>query len=72
MRVLPKEITDPLSAAVDQRSAQMGVIDLANVDTLSFILTEDIVHKEEKGFQVLGRLDNSDTRGCNLMYLESL
>ena len=70
MRILPKEISDPLSNAINQKSAQLGIIDLANVDTISFILSEDLVHKRKEGFEVLGRLDYSDTRGCNLMYME--
>ena len=71
MRVMPKEITDPLSNASNQRSAQLGIIDLANIDTVSFILTDDLVNKSFEGFEILGRLDYSDVRGCNLMYLEA-
>ena len=45
-----------------------NIIDLANLDSCSFIATSDIGKIHENGdFEVLGRLDDSDTRGCNLM-----
>lgn len=68
LRVRVREYNDPLA---DQAAGKAGVIhltDLANIDTISFIATEDIgiVH-EDGSFEVLGRLDISDLRGCNLM-----
>lgn len=69
MRVLTREINDPLSI-LDKNGALgvINVIDLGNLDTCSFIATDDLgrVHADGQ-FEVLGRLDNSDMRGCNLM-----
>jgi phenylacetate-coenzyme A ligase PaaK-like adenylate-forming protein len=68
MRVLAREITDPLTMLPPGKTGVLNVIDLANFDTCSFIATEDLGRVEEDGsFEVLGRLDNSDIRGCNLM-----
>ncbi len=69
MRVLTREINDPLS--ITRKNGALGVInvvDLGNLDTCSFIATDDLgrVHADEQ-FEVLGRLDNSDMRGCNLL-----
>ncbi len=75
LRVLSREINDPLSCFVPRNdNAQSGklgilnVIDLANLDTCSFIATDDLGRVYSDGsFEVLGRLDNSDMRGCNLL-----
>lgn len=70
MRVLLREVTDPLST-INQAHKVGGikVIDLANLDSCSFIETKDLGSLEEDGiqFKVLGRFDNSEMRGCNLM-----
>ena len=70
MRVLTREINDPLSIIQDEKG-QLGVlnvIDLANLDTCSFIATDDLGRVFADGqFEVLGRLDSSDMRGCNLL-----
>jgi hypothetical protein len=69
MRVVTREINDPLS--INQKNGTLGVInviDLGNIDTCSFIATDDLGRAYENGqFEVLGRLDNSDMRGCNLL-----
>ena len=68
--VCPKvyEITDPLTLSKKGSYGLMNIIDLANIDTCAFIETQDIGKMVDKGsFQILGRLDNSDVRGCNLM-----
>ncbi len=68
MRILLREITDPFGLVPQGRSGLINVIDLANIDTISFIATDDIGRSAEGGyFEVLGRLDYSDIRGCNLM-----
>jgi hypothetical protein len=68
MRVLPRDITDPLCGESRGRTAAINIIDLANIDTISFIATDDLGRVYEDGaFEILGRLDNSDIRGCNLM-----
>lgn len=69
LKVLPRDITDPLSIGEYNRTACLNIIDLGNMHTCSFIATDDIgkVRKDGK-FQVLGRLDYADVRGCSLMY----
>ena len=67
MKVLTRSTTDPLSLVHNQRGL-LNVIDLANVNSCSFIATDDIglVH-QDGSFEVLGRFDTSEIRGCNLM-----
>ena len=68
MRVLTREITDPLSPQMPGKTGGINVIDLANVDSCAFIATEDLGRYFDDGsFEILGRFDNSDVRGCNLM-----
>jgi hypothetical protein len=66
--VLIREIGDPLKVGLSNQNGGINVVDLANFATISFIETEDIGKCNELGhFQVLGRMDNSDVRGCNLL-----
>jgi len=68
MRVLGRDITDPLSTSKLGQTAALNIVDLANINTISFISTDDIGQVyTDHSFRVLGRLDNSDVRGCNLM-----
>jgi phenylacetate-coenzyme A ligase PaaK-like adenylate-forming protein len=68
MKVMCRDITDPLKKGLLSETGGINVIDLANWQTLSFIETEDLGKVYPDGsFEVLGRLDNSDLRGCNLM-----
>ncbi|MFQ5446919.1 MAG: acyl transferase [Saprospiraceae bacterium] len=68
MRVFSREITDPLTAQQPGKTGVLNIIDLANFDSCSFIATDDLGRVFSDGsFEVLGRLDNSDIRGCNLM-----
>ncbi len=68
MQVMTREITDPLSLENLNRPGVINVIDLANIDSCSFIGTDDLGRVFDDGnFEVLGRLDSSDIRGCNLM-----
>lgn len=68
MKILSREVTDPLSLQKPGKTGVLNIIDLANLDTISFIATDDLGRTYEDGsFEVLGRLDNSDVRGCNLM-----
>ena len=74
MKVLVREEDDPLSVMmVDQNkiiSGAANVIDLANVYSCSFIATDDAVKLyPDESFEILGRLDNSDVRGCSLLSL---
>lgn len=67
MRVLTRETEDPLSYTTG-RTGGINVIDLANTYSCAFIATQDLgkVH-DSYTFEVLGRFDHSDVRGCNLM-----
>ncbi len=68
MRVWTREITDPFQPQAYSKVGVLNIIDLANLDTCSFIATDDLGRVYEDGsFEVLGRLDHSDIRGCNLM-----
>ena len=67
-KVLPRDITDPLELGNYKSNAGLNFIDLSNFDTVSFIASEDLGRVYPDGsFEVLGRLDQSDIRGCNLM-----
>ena len=68
MKVLTREITDPLKIERIGRPGAINIIDLANIDSCSFIATDDLGKVYPDGsFEVLGRLDASDIRGCNLL-----
>ncbi|UJP63470.1 long-chain-fatty-acid--protein ligase [Mongoliitalea daihaiensis] len=67
MRILLRDINDPLSYTT-RSTGGINVIDLANFHSCSFIETQDLGRFDEVGkLEVLGRFDNSETRGCNLM-----
>jgi hypothetical protein len=67
MKVLVRDEEDPLVVKESGRGV-LNVIDLANVYSCSFIATDDVgtVH-EDGSFEVHGRIDNSDMRGCSLL-----
>ncbi|MCC7302256.1 MAG: acyl transferase [Bacteroidia bacterium] len=68
MKVLIRDPEDPGHFHTDHRSGNILVIDLNNRDSCSFIATEDIgKHTSGGGFEVLGRMDHAELRGCNLM-----
>jgi hypothetical protein len=68
LRALARDITDPFGFAAPAKNGALNLIDLANLDTISFIATDDLGRVYEDGsFEVLGRLDASDARGCNLL-----
>lgn len=68
LQVLLRDLNDPLTISPSLRSGGINVIDLANVDSCAFIETKDIGRMHGNGlFEVLGRFDNSDIRGCNLL-----
>jgi phenylacetate-coenzyme A ligase PaaK-like adenylate-forming protein len=69
MRFFIREIEDPFQLQSKSRSGGINIVDLANLYSCSFIATKDIGRINENGhLQLLGRFDNSDVRGCNLMY----
>ena len=68
MRVLVRDTNDPFSLLGTGKSGGLNIIDLANIYSCSFIATQDLGRKQpDGGFEVLGRFDNSDIRGCNLL-----
>jgi phenylacetate-coenzyme A ligase PaaK-like adenylate-forming protein len=68
MRLMLRDINDPFYFDNHLRYGGINVIDLANVHSCAFIETQDLGRFHQDGsFEVLGRFDNSDTRGCNLM-----
>jgi hypothetical protein len=68
MKVLIRDPYDPLSMISRKTPGGINIIDLANIYSCSFIATQDIGKAyPDGGFEVLGRFDNSDIRGCNLM-----
>ena len=68
MRVAARENQDPFNLLPWGQSGGLNIIDLANRDSCAFIATDDLarVHSDKR-FEVLGRLDASEIRGCNLM-----
>lgn len=75
MRILLRDINDPFALydhnITTSKTGGINVIDLANLDSCSFIETQDLGRFGEKegSFYVMGRFDNSDIRGCNLMVI---
>ncbi|RRA96725.1 LuxE/PaaK family acyltransferase [Paenimyroides viscosum] len=68
MDVLIRDTEDPLTIIEDGKTGGINVIDLANINSCAFIATQDLGKKQPNfSFEVLGRFDNSDIRGCNLM-----
>jgi phenylacetate-coenzyme A ligase PaaK-like adenylate-forming protein len=69
MKIIIRDPQDPLTLYNEPSgTGGINIIDLANINSCSFIATGDLgrIHEDE-GFEVLGRFDNSDIRGCNLM-----
>ena len=62
-----RDVNDPFSFLGEKKTGGINIIDLANVDSCSFIETKDLGRQQNGKFEVLGRFDNSDIRGCNLM-----
>lgn len=68
MHILIRDTEDPLSLIANGKTGGVNVIDLANINSCSFIATQDLGKKFNNGtFEILGRFDNSDIRGCNLL-----
>lgn len=70
MRVLLADTNDPLNVSAENKKGGINIIDLANINSCSFIATQDLgkMHPDNS-FEVLGRFDSSDVRGCSLMYV---
>ena len=70
MRIQTRDTEDPLSSVGFGQTGGINVIDLANQDSCCFLATQDLGRVYPDGsFEVLGRFDHSDIRGCNLMAL---
>lgn len=70
MDVLIRDTEDALTYIETGKTGGINVIDLANYNSCSFIATQDLGKKyPNQSFEVLGRFDNSDIRGCNLMVM---
>ena len=67
MKILCRDTNDPFSYVESGKTGGINVIDLANVYSCSFIATQDLGKMEGDYFHLMGRFDNSDIRGCNLM-----
>jgi hypothetical protein len=68
MKVITRDTYDPISNLSNDKTGGINVIDLANINSCSFIATQDLGKVYADGsFEVLGRFDNSDIRGCNLL-----
>ena len=67
MRILLRNTEDPFSYVEDGKTGAINIIDLANIHSCSFIATQDLGKIVEGKFQVLGRIDHSDIRGCSLL-----
>jgi hypothetical protein len=68
LKIFIRDLNDPLTINNHLKTGGINVIDLANVDSCAFLETKDLGKLYLNGsFEVLGRFDNSDIRGCNLM-----
>lgn len=68
MKILVRDTNDPLTLIAQGKTGGINVIDLANVNSCAFIATQDLGKINSDGnFEVLGRFDNADIRGCNLL-----
>lgn len=68
MKILIRDTNDPLTSLPDTKSGGINIVDLANINSCSFIATQDLGKTfPDQSFEVLGRFDNSDIRGCNLL-----
>lgn len=69
MKIILRDEDDPLTVKTTNRNGLVNVIDLANIYSCAFIATDDIGKSYDDGsFEVIGRMDSSDVRGCSLMY----
>ena len=68
MKIFIRDINDANNLSSYKKTGGINIIDLANIYSCSFIATDDLGKMVSKSnFEVLGRIDNSDIRGCNLL-----
>ncbi|MFA0963137.1 acyl transferase [Roseivirga sp. BDSF3-8] len=70
MKLLIRDINDPFHIDNRLRSGGVNIVDLANIDSCAFIETQDVGrYHPQGGVEILGRMDNTDVRGCNLLLI---
>ncbi len=70
MKIFTRDTEDPFTFLDYGKSGGINIIDLANINSCSFIATQDLgIMYDDESFEVIGRFDHSDIRGCNLMVL---
>ena len=68
MKILIREVNDPFTLVDQSKTGAINVIDLANYHSCSFIASQDLGRcHEDESFEILGRFDHADIRGCNLL-----
>jgi len=68
MKILIRDTNDPFCLLPKGQTGGINIIDLANIHSCSFIATQDLGKLNDDGsFEILGRFDDSDIRGCNLL-----
>jgi phenylacetate-coenzyme A ligase PaaK-like adenylate-forming protein len=67
MKIMIRNAEDPFNYEKEGRTGAINIIDLANIHSCSFIATQDLGKIIGSKFQVLGRIDHSDIRGCSLL-----
>lgn len=67
MKIFIRETNDPFHFIDEGKTGGINVVDLANLYSCSFIETQDLGKKFGNSFQLMGRFDNSDLRGCNML-----
>ena len=68
LRILVRELNDPFQNQKYGKPGVLNVLDLANIHSCAFIETEDMaVSHGVEGFEVIGRVDNREIRGCNML-----
>jgi hypothetical protein len=72
MKVVCRDLQDPLSLLPNGKRGALNIIDLANQNSCAFIATEDVGIVHDNGtFEILGRMNHAEIRGCNLLFSES-
>lgn len=69
MKIVLRDSNDPFSYVGENEVGGINIIDLANFHSCPFIATQDLGKKSSLGIEILGRFDNSDIRGCNLLHI---
>jgi hypothetical protein len=67
LKIFCRDINDPFHYVAEKKTGGINVIDLANINSCSFIATQDLGQIHGHQFKIMGRFDQSDIRGCNLM-----